>query len=667
VASGQGTGNTYSWTGPNFFSSTAQNPTISNPGVNASGTYDVVVTNQYGCTATASASSDVHPNPSLSILSQQNVGCVGGSDGVLNIGANNGTAPYDFTTDFVIYNQTGVMTNLPTGPTTVYVSDFYGCQAQITGTLTALHSAPPAQSVVVPMTGFPAYACPGTVASLSIPTVANATQYIWDGPPGTYFNGNPLNVSPFTTTTPNVQITFGTPSTSLYSIGVQAANGCGASLRKIQKARYSVSTPASVSGNTTACASSSGGYSTAPVDAATQYLWTITGDATVTGTGTNVTVNFGPAWNGGTLCVAAQTTCYTSPTKCITIGTSAAALGAISGTFTACPNSSLTFSVPASSGAASYSWTLPAGATGSSTTNSINVNFGPTFSAGGNICVSVTSICGITSAPKCKTVAPGTPSVPASITGITNGVCGQNVAYSTPSVSGTTYNWSAPGTITGNGNSAVSVQYGTLTTGQVCVTASNACGSSAARCVAVKGSPNSPSAITATPSSWCANTSGVEFNANVSGITGSYTLSWTYPSSPVATYSLGGGNSTQLVLDWGTGNGTIIVSATNACGTGSKSYVSNVTCRQGIDDVATAVNVYPNPSSGVVNVEYTSNKGMGSIKVLDLSGRTVLEIPTNEVDGLNTVRIDMSGFAKGIYMINLQNNTVNYQTRIVVE
>jgi hypothetical protein len=669
VASGQSSGNTYQWSGPNGYSSSAQNPTISAPTTANSGTYTVVVTNQYNCTASASVAVDVNPNPSLSIASVQNVGCVGGSDGILNIAASNGTAPYDFTTDFVSFNQTGSMTGLPAGPTIVYVSDANGCQSQITGTLTAISSAPPAQSVIVTPTiiGFPAYACPGTVANLSIPAVANATQYIWDGPPGTYFNGNPLNVTPFTTTTPNVQITFGTPGTSLYSIGVQAANGCGASLRKVQKARYSVSTPVNITGNTTTCANTSGTYSTPAVDAATQYYWSISGDATVTGNGTSVTVNFGPNWNGGNLCVAAQTTCFTSPSKCITIGTSAAALGAISGTFTACPNSSITFSVPASSGAASYSWTLPTGATGSSTTNSINVNFGPTYSSTGNICVSVTSICGVTSAQKCKTVAPGIPSVPASIAGITNGVCGQTVSYSTPASAGTTYNWSAPGTITGNGNSAVNVQFGTLTTSQVCVTASNSCGTSAARCIPVKGAPNSPSALTAVPSSWCANTSGIEFTANTSGISGAYTLSWTYPSPPTATYVFGGGNSNSLILDWGTGNGTVIVNASNACGTGNKAFVATVSCKEGELAQLSKLNVYPNPTAGVLNVEYTSAKGTAQITVLDLSGRVVMTQTQASVEGQNTMQLDLSKVAKGAYMLNVQTQGNNNQVRVVVE
>ncbi|HOZ91123.1 MAG TPA: hypothetical protein PKX59_09415 [Bacteroidia bacterium] len=209
------------------------------------------------------------------------------------------------------------MNNLPTGMSTIYVADGNACQAQISGSLTYTSTAPPAQSVNVPILGMPAYACNGTTATISVAAVANATQYTWDGPVGTTFNGNP---SPYISTTPSVTVVFGAPNGSGYRIGVQAGNGCGSSLRKSQWLRGIVSTPAAVSGATTTCANSSGTYSTVAVDGATSYLWTVSGDATVSGNGTSVTVNFGPSWTGGTLCVSAQTPCFNSPSKCLVIG-----------------------------------------------------------------------------------------------------------------------------------------------------------------------------------------------------------------------------------------------------------------------------------------------------------------------------------------------------------
>ena len=664
VDPGQLSGNTYSWTGPNGFNSTSQNPSISNPNASYSGTYTVIVTNQYGCSASASTSLNVNDNPTIAIDSLKNVGCIGGSDGILYVSASGGLSPYDFTSDFINFNSTGVMSNLPTGLSTIYVSDGNGCQAQISGTLTYTSTAPPAQSVIVPMTGMPAYACNGTTVTVSIPAVANATQYTWDGPAGTTFNGN---ASPYISTTPSVTVLFGTPNGSGYRIGVQAGNGCGSSLRKTQWVRGIVSTPTAVSGATTTCANSSGTYSTAAVDGATSYFWSISGDATVSGNGTSVTVNFGPAWTGGTLCVSAQTPCFNSPSKCLAISASASPLNTISGSFTACPNQTLTFSVPASNGAASYNWTLPSGASGSSSTNTINATFSPSYNSVGNICVSVTSICGVTSAPKCKTVAPGLPSVPPAISGITNGICGQSVSYSVTPVSGISYNWTAPGTITGNGNSTISVQYGSLTTGSVCVTASNSCGSSAARCIAVKGTPNSPVSLTALPSSWCANTDGIEFTADMSNTSGSYTISWNYPASPIASYVAGGGNSNVLTLDWGTGNGSVIVNVSNGCGTGSKALAVTVGCKEGEMASVNKLNVYPNPTAGVLNVEYTADKGNAQVTVLDLSGRVVMTQSHTNVSGQNNMQLDLSKVAKGAYMLNVQTEGSNNQVRVVVE
>lgn len=574
----------------------------------------------------------------------------------------------------VLVGTGSTLTVSPTASTTYFVRVEDGC-GNITACVSALvtvSTSPVTASVTLPFTGMPSNICNGSVVSLSIPTVNKATQYIWDAPAGAYFNGNPLNVSPFATSTPNVSITYGNPSGSLYSTGVQASNACGSSLRKIQKSRGIVSVPAYVSGQTTVCENSSLSYITPDVDGASTYLWSVTGDATVTGNSNMVTVNFGPTWNGGTLCVAAQTACYTSPTKCLSISKNAALLSNLSGSFTACPNANQTFSVNPSSGAATYAWSLPSGASGSSSTNSINVSFGPSYNSAGNICVSVTSICGVTSVPKCKAVAPGLPSMPSSVSGPLNGLCGQTVVYQCPTQSGTTFNWSVPaGAIinTGQGTNAVSVTYSTLSTSPLCVTASNSCGSSNSRCVTAKGAPNSPSSLTASPGSWCANTQGVEFTANLANTTGSYTLNWLYPSAPVANYVFGGGNSTSLILDWGTGNGNVAVVASNACGSGSKAFNVNISCREGESVVPQNMfSVFPNPASTFVNVQFNSADNSNyHLQLTDLSGRLLLDKIIEGHAGLNTQQIDIKHMAKGVYMLLLNGSDSSQKQKIVLE
>jgi len=57
-------GGTYSWSGPNGFSSTLQNPTIPNSDVNDAGTYDVVITLN-GCSVTESTTVVGNPAPTV--------------------------------------------------------------------------------------------------------------------------------------------------------------------------------------------------------------------------------------------------------------------------------------------------------------------------------------------------------------------------------------------------------------------------------------------------------------------------------------------------------------------------------------------------------------------------------------------------------------------------
>jgi hypothetical protein len=559
----------------------------------------------------------------------------------------------------------------PSVTTTYFARGEGGCInltcAQIT--IVVKTSAPTASVVVPSIGGLPATACDTTSANLYIPNVTNATSYTWDGPLGCTFNGF---ANSFATTTPAVTIVFGQPNGSGYYIGVQAGNACGNSLRKVQWVRGIVSVPSKIVGSTTRCQNSGPFlYRTPKVEGASSYNWSITGDATVSGTDTNAYVTFGPAWNGGSLCVEAKTNCYTSPSKCLTITRSVGPLSNLTGSSIACPNTNnIPYNVGAAGdGAAFYNWSFTPALhiSGSSTTNNIGVNFGPNFSSG-NICVSVTSICGVTSPSICKSVVTGIPNIPTAISGFNNGICNQNVAYNAvPSVFGNTYNWTAPGSISGNGNSAVMIQYGQVNTGQVCVSATNACGTSGQRCIAVKGAPNTPASITAIPSSWCANTAGIYFEADVTNVKGVYTLAWTYPQPPIATYLLGGGNTNDLTLNWGIGNGTITVTATNACGTGTKTFNAVVSCRE--DNFASNDNldVYPNPTEGKIEIHFSAKKGVAVIKVSDLSGRLLQNHEIVTHDGKNTLQLDLHQFAKGTYLLAVQHADENQKAKIIVQ
>lgn len=561
------------------------------------------------------------------------------------------------------------------GSHTYYVRAEGACNNTACVQITIFVSVPMTASVIVPpINNLPAYACNGTSTSnINVPSVANAYEYIWDAPTGTTFNGG---ANPYTASSPTANILFGSPGVgaSGYYIGVQATNACGATLRKVQWVRNNVSVPATIipaNGRTTECANTNANYSIAAVGGATSYLWTITGDASIVGSGTSVTVNFGPAWTGGTLSVAAQTPCYTSPAKTLVLTNTAPVVGVMSGVFTACVGSTQTYSVPTAPGVASYTWTLPANTSGSSTTNSINVTFNAGF-AGGNISVTATSICGVVTSPRTKSISVGTPGTPASITGFSNGTCNSAVSYSCPSQPGVTFTWSSNvGTVqSGQGTNSVSISFGTFTTGSVSVVASNACGSSAARTISVKGAPNTPGAISADPAVWCNNDAGITFSSSLTGLGGAYTLNWSILPAAAASIQSGQGTG-SLLVDWNTGNATVSLTASNACGNGTRTFAATPSCRVAgstIEEVAPVLQVYPNPASDKLSIAYVAEQaGDMSYQMIDVTGKVVINKALSVTEGANTHTIDISGFAKGIYMLHVTTSNKSENIRVVVQ
>ncbi len=757
-ASGQSSGNIFSWTGPNGFGSLLQNPPVtSSASAIDAGAYTVTITNAFLCTASASVTVSVNSNPAASIFSQTNVSCNGLTDASVDINASGGFPNPDYLfTDGNNFNTDGIFSGLGAGSFTVTVYDDHGCSGDVPVTITepdvlvasAAGNGPvcagsninltssatggttaygyawsgpnsfssSAQNPVVSpstvldagvytvlvtdangctdietvtvdvasgipaspgvVTGMPSSVCPPvTGINLSVAPVAEATSYSWVPSPGT------SGVS-FTTPTNGTSVTadLALVSNSTYTIRVYAINVCGTSTGySTAFTRRAVSTPANPTGPTTACQNETKTYSIPAVTGADSYTWTGPAGSLIDGNPspytanvTSVNVTFPSGFSSGIVCVAANVGCFSTINKCINVSAGGiVVVGNITGSASVCPGSSYTYSVAPVAGAVSYTWILPPNTSGSSSTNSINVSIGAGFSVA-DIKVSATNSCGIASALKTKTISSGVPSRPASITGATNGVCSlTNAVYSCPSQAGVTFNWSIPSGSTFNsglGTNAVSVNFGTFTTGTVCVNASNACGASADRCITVKGAPASPASVAANPSSWCANTSDIVFSANVSNVTGLYTLSWTYPPASVATYVIGGGNSNSLTLDWISGGGNVVVTASNACGNGSRSLAAASTCREEESLSVDNISIYPNPANDLVTVQFNAPKlDVAKISLSDLSGRVILSQSFDGIKGNNQVSVDLKSITKGIYIITVQNSGNNLQSRIVIE
>ena len=161
------------------------------------------------------------------------------------------------------------------------------------------------------------------------------------------------------------------------------------------------------------------------------------------------------------------------------------------------------------------------------------------------------------------TYSPAAPPAPGAISGPTSPCVGSVQTYSIAAVAGaTSYAWTVPGGWTinsGQGSTSISVTVG-ATAGNICVSASNTCGSGPQQCLAV--TPISGPAAPATPTgpgTPCEGTSVTYSTTNVPGLT--YT--WTVPAGWTIT---GGQGTNSITVTVGSATGNVCVRACNTCG-----------------------------------------------------------------------------------------------------
>lgn len=165
-------GGTYSWSGPNGFSSTQANPNIPNVQLANSGTYSVTVTNA-GCSASASTSVTINPLPSAAASSNGPV-CEGAT---LSLSASGGgTYSWNGPNGFSSSQQNPSISNVQSanaGTYSVTVTNG-GCSA-VASTVVSLHPNPTAAA------GGNGPLCEGETLELN---ASGGSSYSWSGPNG---------------------------------------------------------------------------------------------------------------------------------------------------------------------------------------------------------------------------------------------------------------------------------------------------------------------------------------------------------------------------------------------------------------------------------------------------------------------------------------------------
>ena len=266
----------YSWVGPNGFTSTTTNPSITNAQTNASGVYTVTVTKTAtGCSSFSTISVTVKPTPTVPVVSG-NSPCAGSS---LNLTASstagcvyNWSGPASFVSS--LQNPTINPASVTNAGTYTVVATLNGCRSLPgTGTYT-VYPIPPA-----PVTVDTSY-CQGTH---TIPLNATGINLLWY----TDTTGTGSTVTPIPSDT----------ATGNYTWYVsQTVNGCE-SPKKPENVSILYLPVFSISGNTNLCTGATttlsyAGTTSVPLD----YSWSIPSNATLI-TGTNASSSISIQFN----------------------------------------------------------------------------------------------------------------------------------------------------------------------------------------------------------------------------------------------------------------------------------------------------------------------------------------------------------------------------------
>lgn len=97
------------------------------------------------------------------------------------------------------------------------------------------------------------------------------------------------------------------------------------------------------------------------------------------------------------------------------------------------------------------------------------------------------------------------------------------------------------------------------------------------------------------------------------------------------------------------------------------SEFTNYKCLVGLNDEIeskVSAKIYPNPTSDKAVLEFEGLNDYANVSVIDLFGRVIKEYKSNKQDSY--IEIDVSGFAKGVYNVVLQNDKINITNKLIV-
>jgi PKD repeat protein len=588
----------YVWTLPSGASIASGNNTnsifVNFSGSASSGTLSVYGTNACGSGTARNLSFVVASNPAAAgVISGPSAVCQGDNGKVY-------TVP-------VIANASGYTWNLPTGASIVSGDNTNSITVNFSASASpgnisvyGTNSCGNGASAIYPVTVNLLPAAAGTISGASsvcqgstgiiytVPSISNAITYHWTYPSGATIvsggNTNTITVDFANDASPGVFTVYGE---NVCGNGAISAN-FNVTLNQMPDAA------GTITGSNFVCQGATGVvYSVTPITNATGYSWSVPTGATITsGAGSNsIIVTYSNNAISGNVTVRGTSACGNGTVSAnfpITVQLLPAAAGSITGTSSVCQGqNNVSYSVSAITGATSYVWTLPFGATIVSgwNTNSITVNYGSSATTG-VVKVYGTNSCGsgVVSFDYLVTVNPF-PAAAAAITGSALACQGSTgVVYSIPVIpTATSYNWTLPTGVSitaGSGTNSITVTYSlSAISGVISVYGYNNCGNGTQANLPVTVNTNPTLTSTLNPPAICSNS---VFSYTSSGTPVGASFSWTRAvisgiSNPGAS---GTGNINETLINTTTATVSVtyiyMVSANGCSGSTTYSVVVDV-------------------------------------------------------------------------------------------
>lgn len=496
-------GATYSWTGPNGFTSTSQNPTIPNVTTAATGQYSVTADID-GCLGNAGVTNvSILTAPSAPTPSNNSPICAGQTLNLYATSVPGATYSWTGPNGYTSSSQNPVRANANatfSGTYTVIVT-VNGCPSTpvTTDVFVGDGVTPPTVTANSPI-------CAGETLTLTTQTFPGAT-YQWTGPNG--FSANTQNP-----TLPNVT----SNNTGSYSVVVNFGV-CGTSLGSTSVTVNPLPATPTAGNNGPLCEGSTLNLTAATVPGAT-YSWS--GPDNFSSTSQNPSISNSTTAASGTYTVTATINgCSSSSTTNVSVGSIPTAPTAGSNG-PLCVGDTLRLTADTISGV-TYSWTGPNSYSSSSQNPSI-VNV--TTNHAGNYTVTATlGNCASSSSTVSVTVNP----IPASPTASNNGpLCaGSDLNLTASTVSGASYSWTGPNSYSSSSQNPTIAAATTNDAGTYYVmTTINGCSSNPVpTSVTINSIPASPTVSSNSPI--CA---GQTLNLTASTVSGASYL-WTGPNN----------------------------------------------------------------------------------------------------------------------------------------